>query len=168
MAQTSTPSRRPAQGLLCLSGNNTYTGTTYVNAGTLQIGNGGAGKGLASSCLSVSSGAVLAFNNADTLTISPSAGVVNNGLVAMNGGGTATISPTAGISGNGGVVIPGKTAPACRKIGVPYGVAGVEDAGQRRSGYSGGFPRAPLAPLGSKARKAVAEALHEARAGLEY
>ena len=94
-------------GVLCFSANNTYTGTTYVNAGTLQIGNGGAGEGLASHCLSVSGGAVLAFNNADTLTISPSAGVIDNGLVAMNGAGTLTISPSAGISGNGAVVVNG-------------------------------------------------------------
>jgi 4-hydroxy-2-oxoglutarate aldolase len=57
--------------------------------------------------------------------------------------------------------------PLARKIAVPYGVPGIK-AALDVCGYAGGFPRAPLSPLGSAARKAVAEALNEARAGLEY
>jgi len=57
--------------------------------------------------------------------------------------------------------------PLASKIAVPYGVPGIK-AALDLSGYAGGFPRAPLSPLGPEARKAVAEALHEARAGLEY
>lgn len=54
-----------------------------------------------------------------------------------------------------------------RAITIPYGVPGVK-AALDLSGYGGGFPRAPLAPLGSAARKLVASALRDARAGLEF
>jgi 4-hydroxy-2-oxoglutarate aldolase len=57
--------------------------------------------------------------------------------------------------------------PLARKIALPFGVPGVK-AALDLSGYAGGFPRAPLAPLRPAARKSVAEALREARAGLEY
>jgi dihydrodipicolinate synthase/N-acetylneuraminate lyase len=57
--------------------------------------------------------------------------------------------------------------PLARKITLPFGVPGIK-AALDLSGYAGGFPRAPLAPLGPAARKLVAEALREARAGLEY
>jgi 4-hydroxy-2-oxoglutarate aldolase len=56
--------------------------------------------------------------------------------------------------------------PLARGISVPFGVAGIK-AALDLSGYRGGFPRAPLAPLGVAARELVAEALREARAGLE-
>jgi 4-hydroxy-2-oxoglutarate aldolase len=57
--------------------------------------------------------------------------------------------------------------PLARAISLPYGVPGIK-AALDLSGYAGGFPRAPLAPLGPAARKLVAAALREARAGLEY
>jgi len=57
--------------------------------------------------------------------------------------------------------------PLARKIALPFGVPGIK-AALNLSGYAGGFPRAPLTPLGPAARKSVAAALQEARAGLEY
>ena len=57
--------------------------------------------------------------------------------------------------------------PLAEKIAIPFGVPGIKAAADV-CGYAGGFPRAPLAPLGPAARKSVVEALHEARAGLEY
>jgi len=56
--------------------------------------------------------------------------------------------------------------PLARKITLPFGVPGIK-AALDLSGYAGGFPRTPLAPLGPAGRKLVAEALQEARAGLE-
>ena len=41
-------------GLLVLSGNNTYAGQTSVAGGTLQIGHGGSGEGLASTSITLS------------------------------------------------------------------------------------------------------------------
>jgi 4-hydroxy-2-oxoglutarate aldolase len=57
--------------------------------------------------------------------------------------------------------------PLARKIAQPFGVPGVK-AALDLSGYAGGYPRAPLMPLGAASRELVAEVLREARAGLEY
>ena len=57
-------------GATTLSGNNPYTGPTTVNAGTLQIGNGTSGEGLASPTIALNNGATLAFNHADGLSYS--------------------------------------------------------------------------------------------------
>ena len=56
--------------------------------------------------------------------------------------------------------------PLAGKIALPFGVPGIK-AALDLSGYAGGFPRAPLAPLGPAARESVAAALQEARAGLQ-
>ena len=45
--------------------------------------------------------------------------------------------------------------PLARKIALPFGVPGVK-AALDLSGYAGGFPRAPLAPLGPASRELVA------------
>lgn len=54
-----------------------------------------------------------------------------------------------------------------QKIGTPYGVAGIK-AALDLCGYAGGPPRDPLVPLDARGRRAVAAALREARAGLEF
>ena len=51
-------------------------------------------------------------------------------------------------------------------IAVPFGVAGVKAAVELR-GLHGGAPRAPLAPLGTSARKVIAAALRDATRGLD-
>jgi 4-hydroxy-2-oxoglutarate aldolase len=56
--------------------------------------------------------------------------------------------------------------PLAQKIALPFGVPGIK-AALDLSGYAGGFPRAPLAPLGPAARELVAAALREARSGLQ-
>jgi 4-hydroxy-2-oxoglutarate aldolase len=56
--------------------------------------------------------------------------------------------------------------PLARGISLPFGVPGIKVA-LDLSGYAGGLPRAPLAPLGPAAREVVAAALRQARAGLE-
>jgi 4-hydroxy-2-oxoglutarate aldolase len=57
--------------------------------------------------------------------------------------------------------------PLAQKIAQPFGVPGVK-AALDLSGYAGGFPRAPLMPLGAASRELVAAALREARSGLQY
>ena len=55
--------------------------------------------------------------------------------------------------------------PLGQKISVAYGVAGVK-AALDFCGYKGGLPRPPLLPASRQARKQIAAALREARAGL--
>ncbi len=60
-----------------------------------------------------------------------------------------------------------RLVPLARKIAVPYGVAGIKVA-LDVCGYAGGTPRPPLLPLNGTDRRAVAAAIEEARAGLEF
>ena len=60
-----------------------------------------------------------------------------------------------------------RLAPLAKEISIPYGVAGIK-AALELCGYAGGFPRAPLRPLGSSQRRAVAGAIKESRAGLDF
>ena len=53
------------------------------------------------------------------------------------------------------------------KVAVPFGVPGVKMAVEI-CGLHGGAPRAPLAPLGARARKVISEALREATQSLVF
>ncbi len=77
-------------GLLVLAGNNGYTGGTTVNSGTLQIGSGGGGASLASQSVSMSGGAMLAFNHSDAVTYGGAIG--GNGSLWHTGGGTLALA----------------------------------------------------------------------------
>ncbi len=56
-------------GILILTGSNSYTGGTTINAGTLQVGAGGSGASIGSAS-GILDNATLAFNNADSTTFS--------------------------------------------------------------------------------------------------
>jgi autotransporter-associated beta strand protein len=79
-------------GTLVLVGNNTYTGGTTINAGTLQIGNGGT-TGSLSATGSISNNATLVFNRSDSLTQGTdfsASGITGTGAVIKNGTGSLT------------------------------------------------------------------------------
>ncbi len=59
-----------------------------------------------------------------------------------------------------------RLAMLVRETSGPYGVAGIKTA-MDLCGYAGGAPRLPLLPLGAAARKRIAAALRQARAGLD-
>jgi autotransporter-associated beta strand protein len=84
--------RKLGGGMLALSGSNTYTGTTTIVAGTLQIGAGGTtGSLLASSTITGSAGAVLAFNRTNTLTQGTHFSNVIGGAVSVAQVGSGTL-----------------------------------------------------------------------------
>ncbi|MCE9630416.1 MAG: autotransporter-associated beta strand repeat-containing protein, partial [Planctomycetia bacterium] len=115
-------------GTQILSGSNTYTGATTVTGGTLQIGSGGTTGSISNSSLvTLSNGAVLAFNRSDNLTyggtVSGAGGLVKlgsnavtiTGIQAYTGatsinGGRLEITSSGRINGTSGITINGSGA----------------------------------------------------------
>jgi len=85
-------------GVMILTGGNTYTGGTTINAGTLQIGNGGTSGSIAGD---VSDNATFAFNRSDSVTF----GGVISGTGALVQMGSGTLTLTADNSYGGGTTI---------------------------------------------------------------
>jgi autotransporter-associated beta strand protein len=86
---------KDGSGTLTLTGSNTYTGTTTVQAGVLQIGNGGTAGTLGSG--SVVNDAIVVFNRSDNLTVSNV--ISGSGSVVKLGGGELTLSGANTYSG---------------------------------------------------------------------
>nr|WP_233503434.1 autotransporter-associated beta strand repeat-containing protein [Sphingomonas psychrotolerans] len=101
-------------GTTILTGNNSFTGITTINSGTLQIGNGGTTGTLGSG--NVATNAVLAFNRSDVLTVaniitggaSGSLNQLGSGTTILTGANTytGTTAVSAGILNirNGGAL----------------------------------------------------------------
>jgi fibronectin-binding autotransporter adhesin len=86
-------------GTLALTAANTYGGTTTVNAGTLQVGNGGGSGTLGAGNVSVATNSALAFNRADDFMHATT--IANNG--AVNNLGSGTLRLPVPITGTGTV-----------------------------------------------------------------
>ncbi len=92
-------------GQLTLTDNNTYTGLTTINAGTVNVGEGGIlGTLGGSGNITLNAGASLAFNHSDAQTLTRTING-SGGTLVKNGSGAMTLNApnnTCGITVNGG------------------------------------------------------------------
>jgi len=75
----------------------TFTGSTHVGAGELQLGNGGTAGQLASARVTLEAGAILTFTRSDTFVVNTS--IAGNGEVHQRGSGTLQLSQMLSNSG---------------------------------------------------------------------
>ena len=92
-------------GTVVLAGDNTFTGGTEINLGTVQLGNGGTA-GTVVGGVTIGSGATLAVNRSDALTLAGK--LTGAGVLSKAGAGTLTLSGsndyTGGTTVTGGAV----------------------------------------------------------------
>jgi len=91
-------------GKQTLSGVNGYTGTTNVNAGTLEIS--GSGSINSTSSLTVAAGGTLLYNSSVDLTVAPT---LNGGASRAVLGGTGTINAAISLNHLNDVLSPGNS-----------------------------------------------------------
>jgi outer membrane autotransporter protein len=100
--------RKTGAGTLILSGNNTYAGGTTIDAGTLQLGNGGASGSLAGD---VVDNGLLAINRSDIYAFGGA--ISGTGAFAQIGTGTTILTAAASYTGttavNAGTLQAGAT-----------------------------------------------------------
>jgi fibronectin-binding autotransporter adhesin len=99
---------KSGSGTLVLAAANTYSGTTAVSGGTLQIGNGGTAGSIAGN-VALSNTAALVFNRSNDLTyagaISGTGSLTKSGAGALTLSGTSTLATGAAITINGGALV---------------------------------------------------------------
>jgi fibronectin-binding autotransporter adhesin len=110
-------------GLLVLSAASTYTGTTTISAGTLQLGQGTGGgtTGSIASTSSIINNATLAINRSNAITLSTA--VSGTGVVNQIGSGTTTLSASNTYSG--GTSVTNGTLLVTNTSGSATGTGGV-------------------------------------------
>jgi len=84
-------------GVFALTGANSYSGSTQINAGTLQIGNGGATGSLAGGDIGIGGGASLIFNRSNDFTATNQ--ITGAGRLVKAGGGRLTLSGASSYTG---------------------------------------------------------------------
>ena len=92
-------------GTEIFTGTSSYTGTTTVNVGTLQLGNGGATGSIGGGTITIASGATLSYNSSATQTIANA--ITDTGTLQLAAGTTTLsglISSTGALQVSGGTV----------------------------------------------------------------
>ncbi len=84
-------------GTTIFTGTNAYTGDTTINAGTLQLDNGGTTGTLGNGPVTVNAGGSLAFNRSDTYTAVNTFG--GSGTITQAGSGRTILTNTNGFTG---------------------------------------------------------------------
>jgi len=113
-------------GTMILTGGNTYTGGTTINAGVLQIGNRGLTGSIASN---VTDNGSLIFNRSDNITFNPI--ISGSGKLAQNGSGTIILGGTNTYSGgtiinDGTLLVNNSEALGLGNVVVNGGVLGAD------------------------------------------
>ena len=160
IADNTSPSALATAGNVLLQGVNTYTGATYVNAGTLEIG--GAGQlagGTYSADIAIARGAAFKYNSsadqilsgsisgsggllkdaAGTLTLSVAntytgATTISGGTLQLgSGGGTGSLSPSSAITNNATLVF-NRSNVITQGVDFANGISGSGDVTQAGAG----------------------------------
>jgi fibronectin-binding autotransporter adhesin len=76
-------------GTIVFLGANTYTGTTQVAAGTLQVGDGGTVGGLGSGAVTIAAGAILEINRGNDFSTATGQNIGGAGTLVKTGSGSA-------------------------------------------------------------------------------
>lgn len=91
---------KEGSGTQVLTGNNTYSGTTTIKAGLLQIGDGGTTGTLGSGPVVIASGASLIINRSDDQSLSAGQSLSGAGSLIKNGTGTLTLPSSHSFTGS--------------------------------------------------------------------
>ncbi len=133
-------------GMLTLTGGNTYTGTTTISAGTLQVGSGGGTGTLGSG--NVVNNAALVVNRTGTLTLDQA--ISGTGSISKQGGGTLVLSGNNTYSGTTTISEGRLTIAHDNALGTTAG--GTTVAGGATLALQGGITVAePITSIGSGA-----------------
>ncbi|MGX9963821.1 autotransporter outer membrane beta-barrel domain-containing protein [Roseomonas sp. F4] len=134
-------------GTLILTGTNTYTGGTYINEGTLQVGNGGTSGSLIGT---IYNNANLVFNRSDSYLFPGT--ITGSGSVSFAGGGTVVFEQADAYSGpvtvgaTNFILANGSTSGSTYTIGAQGTISGsgtisglvINNGGTAAPGYSPG------------------------------
>ena len=113
-------------GTLVLAGSNSYSGTTRINAGMLQVGNGGTSGNLsAADAIAITNNGTLAFKRSDSVTFPGT--ISGTGSLSQLGSGTLTL--TGDNTYAGGTTISAGTLLVNNTTGLGTGSVTVQDSG---------------------------------------